>query len=53
MNNKNDIIKSVYFDKAGYGNIKNTFDDARKIDNTIKIDDVKQWFKENLEKKHT
>ena len=51
MNNKNDIIKNVYYDRSGFGNIKNTFDDARKIDNTIKIDDVKQWFKENLEKK--
>ena len=51
MNSKDDIIKKIYYDKSGYGSIKTTFDDVRKIDNTIKMDDIKQWFKENVEAK--
>ena len=51
MENKNDIIKKVYTDKSGFGSIKTTFDDVRKIDKSIKIDDMKNWFKENVEHK--
>ena len=51
MENKNDIIKKIYYDKSGFGSIKTTFDDVRKIDKTITIDDIKKWFKENVEAK--
>ena len=51
MNSKDDIIKKIYYDKSGYGSIKTTFDDVKKIDKTIKMDDIKQWFKENVEAK--
>ena len=49
MNSKDDIIKKIYYDKSGYGSLKTTFDDVKKIDKTIKMDDIKQWFKENVE----
>ena len=42
MSNKNDIISKVYFERSGYGSIKTTLDDARKIDKSININDVKQ-----------
>ena len=51
MNSKDDIIKKIYYDKSGYGSLKTTFDDVKKIDKTIKMDDIKQWFKENVEAK--
>ena len=51
MSNKNDIISKIYFDKSGYGSMKTTLDDARKIDKSININDVKQFFNNNVEKK--
>ena len=51
MNSKDDIIKHIYYDKSGFWSIKTTFDDVKKIDKTIKMDDIKQWFKENVEAK--
>jgi hypothetical protein len=51
MSNKNDVISKIYFDKSGYGSIKTTFEDAKKIDKTITIEDVKEFFDKNVEKK--
>ena len=51
MDNKNAIISKIYFDKSGYGSIKTTFEDARKKDNSITIEDVKQFFNEKVNKK--
>ena len=41
------IIENVY--NNFYGSIKDTFNDVRKADKTIKYDDVRRWF----EKHHT
>ena len=30
MVSKDDIIRKIYFDEAGYGGIKQTYEDARK-----------------------
>lgn len=46
-----DSISKVYYDPAGFSSIKTTFEDARENDKTITLDQVKQWFKENVEKK--
>ena len=43
MTDKQDIIKQVYFDPAGFDGIKRTFEDARKKDTTITLNDVKQF----------
>ena len=40
---KIDIIKEMYYKPAGYGSLKNTLADAKEIDPTIKIDDVKDF----------
>ena len=38
---KTDIIKKVYVDPSGHGSIQNTLSDAKQIDSTRKLDDVK------------
>ena len=48
---KNEIIKKVYYDPAGFESIQATLKDAKAKNNTIKIDDVKAWFKQNVERK--
>ena len=42
--NKNDTIAKVCFDPAGYGSINTTLKDAKKIDKTITLEDVKNFF---------
>ena len=39
MTDKNSIISKVYNDKSGFGSIKTTLDDVRKIDKSININD--------------
>ena len=51
MTDKQDIIKKIYFDPVGFDSIKRTFEDARKINKNITLDDVKQFFKTNVEQK--
>ena len=48
---KNDIIKSAYTDKAGFGSITKTYKDAKVKDNTITIDNVKACIEKNVENK--
>ena len=45
----NKILNKVYHDPAGYGSITSTFKEAFKLDKTITLNTVKQWFKSNLE----
>ena len=51
MVDSNAIISKIYFDRSGHGSIKKTLDDARKIDKSIIINDVKEFFNNNVEKK--
>ena len=51
MSEKDSVIDKIYHDKAGFGSMKTTLDDARKIDKTITMDDVKKWFDKNVERK--
>jgi hypothetical protein len=48
---KNEIIKKVYYDPAGFGSVQATLKDAKAKNNTININDVKAWFKQNVERK--
>ena len=50
-NNKDDIIKGVYFDRSGFGSVQKTYQEARQKDKTITINDVKKWFEKNVERK--
>ena len=43
------IIENVY--NNFYGSIKDTFNDARKVDPSIKYDDVRRWFEKNIARK--
>ena len=51
MGEKQKIISDIYFDRAGYGSLKTTLADARDKDKTIKMEDVKEFFKKNVEEK--
>ena len=46
---KQQIIRDIYFDKAGYGSRKTTLEDAKKKEPTIKKEDVEQFFRKNVE----
>ena len=47
---KNKVIEQVYNDPLGFGSIKNTLKDARKIDSTITLQDVIKWKENNIER---
>ena len=44
MTSKDEIISKIYNDPAGHSSIKQTLEDARQKDKTIKYNDVKNWF---------
>ena len=48
---KNKVIEQVYNDPLGFGSIKNTLNDARKIDSGITLQDVIKWKERNIERK--
>ena len=52
MSGKDEIISKIYYDPSGFGSIKTTFDDARKKDKSITLDDVKEFFRTRVEKKN-
>ena len=43
---KQDTISKVYNDLAGYGSLQQTLQDAREVDPSIRLDDVRQWMTE-------
>ena len=49
--NKNDIISKTYYDKSGYGSITTTYKDAKQKEQSITLNDVKEWFQKNIEQK--
>lgn len=51
MSDKNKIISDTYYDRSGFGSIKTTFDDARKVDKTITLNDVRNFFQQNVSNK--
>ncbi len=46
--NKNDIIKSIYYDRSGYSSIQKTYNDAKEKEPSITLKNVKDWFSKNL-----
>ena len=48
---RNKTTHQVYHDPLGYGSIHNTLKDARKIDKSITLEDVKTWKEYNVERK--
>ena len=51
MENRQAIINKIYHDPSGYGSLKTTFDDARKVDKSITMNDIRDFFKSKVEKK--
>ena len=49
--NKDDVIKNIYFDRSGFGSVSTTYKDANKKEPSITLNDVKEWFKKNIEVK--
>ena len=49
--NKNDVIKNLYFDRSGFGSVATTFKDAKAKEPSITLNDVKEFFKNNVEVK--
>ena len=48
---KEAIISNVYYDiESGYGSIRSTFEQARKVDSSIKLEDVQKWMKQQPNK---
>ena len=51
MDKKDEIIKRIYTDPAGFASIENTLKEVRKIDKSITREDVKRWFEINIHRK--
>ena len=48
---KSEIINKIYYDPAGHGSMKTTFEDAKQKDKSISYVDVKKWFDANISRK--
>ena len=51
MSSKQEIIGKIYFDKSGFGSKAVTLKDAQEKDKTIKMADVEEFFRKNVEQK--
>ena len=45
------LIKKVYYDPGGYGTVQETFKEVKKLDSTIKVSDVRDWYERNIDRK--
>ena len=52
MSEKHKIISDTYFDRAGYGSVKTTLQDAKKKNPSIQMEDVKQLFSKSSRESH-
>ena len=50
---KDKIISQVYNDPLGFGSNHSTLKDARKLDTSITLEDIKKWKQDNIERKNT
>ena len=44
------IIDHIYYDPAGHGSMRTTYEDAKKKDKSITYVDIQAWFKKNIER---
>ena len=51
MSKYDGLIKKIYYDPGHYGSVQETYKDAKKIDSTITVANVKDWFERNVERK--
>ncbi len=50
-NNKDQTIEKIYTDPAGFGSLKDTLKEAKKIDPTNTIENIKEWVERNTHRK--
>lgn len=48
---KDDVIHDIYYDKAGFNSVVQTWKEAKQKEKTITLENVKDWFKKNVEQK--
>ena len=48
---KQDTISKIYYDRSGFGSVNTTYKDAKAKDSSITLNDVKEFFKNNVEQK--
>ena len=48
---KSEIINKIYYDPAGHGSMKTTYEDAKQKDKSISYVDVKKCFDANISRK--
>ena len=48
---KDDTINNIFYDRSGFGSIASTYNDVKQKDSSITLNDVKEWFKKNVEQK--
>ena len=46
------LIKKIYYDPAGFGTVQETYKDVKKLDSSITVKDVRDWFERNVERKN-
>ena len=51
MSEKQNIINDIYFDRAGFGSKATTLKDAKAKDPSIRMEDVEEFFRKNVEVK--
>ena len=45
------IIKNIYHDPSGFASVQQTYQEAREKDGSITLQNVKDWFSKNVERK--
>ena len=48
---KDDIINNIFYDRSGFGSIATAYKDVKQKDSSTTLNDVKEWFKRNVEQK--
>ena len=51
-NNKDELLKNLYYHELGYQSISHLFKEANKIDGNITLAYVKDWYNYFNERKH-
>ena len=50
-NDKENILKKIYYDRSGYGSIQTTYQDGKKKDKSITLQDTKDFFNKYIAQK--
>ena len=52
MESKEEVISRVYYDQAGHGSMKKTYEHANNLNKSITEAHVKDWFYRNIQRKN-